>query len=206
MADQWFENAPMGQRARLLTLPGETGGRRFVLEYVNRPRTGRFAVPAHFHPAVTETFEVLSGRARYRVGADERTAETGAKLVFPPGVVHVHPWSDSDEELRVRQTAEADPPDLRGLLASLQAAITIFGLASAGRVNARGLPNPLQLAVLAETTIPATYLARAPRLLQRAGFTALAAVGRLAGLRAAYPEFGVLTPAGLHFGSERPGA
>ena len=49
---------------------------------------------------------------------------------------HIHPWSDSDEELYVRQTAEADPPDLPGLLASLQAAITIFGLTGAGREGA----------------------------------------------------------------------
>ena len=124
MIDRWFENAPMGQRARLLTLPGETGGRSFVLEYVNRPRTGRYAVPAHVHPCVAERFEVLAGRARYRIGGEERSAEPGASLVFPPGVVHIHPWSDSDEELHVRQTAEAEPPDLAGLMASLQAAIS----------------------------------------------------------------------------------
>ena len=200
---RWFQNAPMGQRARLLTLPGETGGRRFVLEYVNRPFTGQFAVPAHFHPAYTETFEILRGRARYRLGPEERTAEPGARLVFPPGVVHIHPWSDSGEELHVRQTADADPADLLGLVASLQAAITIFGLASAGRVNERGLPPPLQLAVLAETTIPATYLAGAPRMAQRVGFTALAALGRALGYRAAYPEFGVLTPHGLEVSAAR---
>lgn len=200
MIDRWFENAPMGQRARLLTLPGETGGRSFVLEYLNRPRTGRYAVPAHVHPCVAERFEVLAGRARYRIGGEERSAEPGASLVFPPGVVHIHPWSDSDEELHVRQTAEAEPPDLAGLMASLQAAITIFGLASAGRVDRKGLPNPLQLAVLAATTIPATYLAGPPRALQRVAFRALASVGRLLGYRAAYPEFGVLTAAGLQVG------
>jgi hypothetical protein len=189
----------MGQRARLLTLPGETAGRRFVLEYVNRPFAGQFAVPAHFHPAYTETFEILTGRAMYRLGSEERFAQVGDRLVFPPGVVHVHPWSASDEELQVRQTADADPPDLEGLLASLQAAITIFGLASAGRVNARGLPNPLQLAVLADTTIPATYLAGVPRPLQRLGFRILAALGRASGYRATYPEFGLLTAAGLRF-------
>ena len=197
MIDRRFENAPMGQRARLLTLPGETGGRSFVLEYVNRPRTGRYAVPAHVHPCVAERFEVLAGRARYRIGGEERSAEPGASLVFPPGVVHIHPWSDSDEELHVRQTAEAEPPDLAGLMASLQAAITIFGLASAGRVDRKGLPNPLQLAVLAATTIPATYLAGPPRALQRVAFRTLASVGRLLGYRPAYPEFGVLTAAGL---------
>ena len=44
----WFENAPMGQRVRLVELPHETGGRRAVLESVTRPRAGRrssFASP-----------------------------------------------------------------------------------------------------------------------------------------------------------------
>jgi transcription initiation factor TFIID subunit TAF12 len=49
----------------------------------------------------------------------------------------------------------------------------IQGLANAGRVNAKGLPNLLQLAV------------------------PLGSVGRLAGYKTAYPEYGVITPQGL---------
>jgi mannose-6-phosphate isomerase-like protein (cupin superfamily) len=200
MAEIWFENTRMGQRARLLTLPGEASGRRFVLEYINRPFAGQYAVPAHVHPTYKETFEVLAGRARYRLGRTERTAEAGERLVLPPGIPHVHPWSVSAEELHVRQTAEADPPDLPGLVASLQGAITIFGLARAGRVNARGLPNVLQLAVIAQTTIPGTYLAGLPRVLQRVLFKGLARLGRALGYRPAYPEYGTLSAAGLEPG------
>jgi mannose-6-phosphate isomerase-like protein (cupin superfamily) len=182
----------MGQRARLLTLPAETEGRSFVLEYINRPHAGEFAVPPHQHPSYTETFEILRGQARYRRGGEELSANPGDQIVLPAGLVHVHPWSVSDEELHVRQTAVADPPDLPGLTASLQAAITIFGLATAGRVNRRGLPNVLQLAVLAETTMPATFLAGPPIPLQRWLFSTLAGLGRALGYRAAYPEFGIL--------------
>jgi mannose-6-phosphate isomerase-like protein (cupin superfamily) len=197
MADVWFVNEPMGQRARIITLPHDTDGLRFVLEYINRPFAGEHAVPPHFHPTYTETFDILSGSARYRVGREERSGSVGDRIVMPAGTPHVHPWSDSDEELHVRQTAEADPPDLAGLTASLQAAITIFGLAGAGRVNARGLPSLLQLAVLARTTMPATFLAGPPRALQRLLFGLLSTVGRAAGYRASYPEFGVLTGNGL---------
>jgi mannose-6-phosphate isomerase-like protein (cupin superfamily) len=195
--DIWFENPYVGQRSRILTLPGETDGRRFVLEYVNRPFGGENAVPAHVHSAYQETFEILSGRALYRLGAQTKSAAAGDRIVMPPGVPHVHPWSNSDEELHVRQTADAAPSDLRGLNASLQAAITIQGLATAGRVNAKGLPSLLQLAVLLEATMPATYLAGPPIVLQRMLFGGLGWLGRLAGYRTAYPEFGVITPAGL---------
>lgn len=195
--DEWFANEPMGQRARILTLPHETLGRHFVLEYVNRPFAGEHAVPPHVHPTYTETFIILAGQARYRLGGEEKSAQPGDRIVMPGGVPHVHPWSASDEELHVRQTADADPPDLAGLTASLQAAITIFGLAGAGRVNAHGVPALLQLAVLAQTTMPATYLAGPPRVIQRLAFGLLSRLGRLAGYRASYPEFGVLTGNGL---------
>jgi len=116
---------------------------------------------------------------------------------MPPRVPHVHPWSYSNAELRVRQVAYANPPDIRGLNASLQAAITIQGLAKAGHFNAKGLPNLLQLGVLIETTMPATYLAGPPIALQRALFVTLGWMGRIAGYKTAYPEYGVITARGL---------
>jgi mannose-6-phosphate isomerase-like protein (cupin superfamily) len=193
----WFDNPKVGQRSRIVTLPGETGGRQFVLEYINRPFGGENAVPAHLHTAYKETFEILKGRARYRLGSETKTAVAGDRIEMPPLVPHVHPWSDSDEELHVRQVADANPPDLRGLNASLQAAITIQGLAKAGRVNAKGLPNLLQLGVLIDTTMPATYLAGPPMALQRALFGTLGSLGRIAGYKIAYPEYGVITASGL---------
>jgi mannose-6-phosphate isomerase-like protein (cupin superfamily) len=193
----WFDNPNVGQRSRIVTLPSETGGRQFVLEYINRPFGGENAVPAHLHTAYKETFEILKGRARYRLGSETKTAVAGERIEMPPLVPHVHPWSDSDEELHVRQVADANPPDLRGLNASLQAAITIQGLAKAGRVNAKGLPNLLQLGVLIDTTMPATYLAGPPIALQRILFGTLGSLGRIAGYRTAYPEYGVITASGL---------
>lgn len=193
----WFENALMGQRARLVTLPSETRGRSFVLEYINQPFTGKFAVPPHLHPTYSETFEILRGRARYRIGSKEGTAGPGEVVIMPAGIPHVHPWSDSADELHVRQTATATPPDQRGLTASLQGAITIFGLAGAGKVDRKGNPNLLQIAVIIREAMPATFLAGPPVWLQRLLFGGLAAIGRMVGYRNAYPRFGILTERGV---------
>ncbi len=192
LLDTWFENVAMGQRARLITLPSETGGRSFVLEYINRPFAGQFAIPAHFHPTWTETFEILRGQARCRIGRELSAAGPGGRIVLPPGVTHLHPWSASNEELHVRHTAVADPPDEPGLTASIQAILTIFGLAGQGRVNRQGAPNPLQLAVLAERTMPATFIAGPPIPVQRIVVGVLAMVGRALGYRVTYPGFGVV--------------
>ena len=97
----------------------------------------------------------------------------------------------------MRQIADAHPADARGLNASLQAAITIEGLAKSGQVNRKGLPNLLQLGVLLETTMPATYLAGQPIVLRRVLFRVLGRLGRLAGYTTAYPEFGVITALGV---------
>jgi mannose-6-phosphate isomerase-like protein (cupin superfamily) len=185
----WFDNVPMGQRTRFVTLPIETAGRSFVREYITRPHMGKYAIPAHFHPTWTETFDILRGRARYRLGRKEREAGPGEQVVLPPGVSHLHPWSAGDEELHVRHTAVSDPPDLRGLTASLQAILTIFALASHGRVNRQGAPAFLQLAVLARSTMPATYIPGLPTGMQRVLIGMLASLGHVSGYRATYPGF-----------------
>jgi hypothetical protein len=107
----------------------------------------------------------------------------------------------SAEELHVRQTTEVDRPDSAGLVASLQALVTLFGLATAGKVNDKGLPNLLQLAVLIRSTMPATYIAGIPIVVQRTLFGGLARLGAAAGYRTAYPAYGVLSESGLQTGS-----
>jgi len=199
-ADQWFDNPLTGQRTRVITFPHENGGRRFALEYVFRPRSGRNALPRHVHPTSTETFEIVSGRAAYEVGGSAATAMAGETIVMPANVAHSHPWSDSDEPLHVRHVNDADPADERSMTAAVQAVVTILGLANAGRVNSRGAPGWLQLIVLANATIPGTYLADIPRPIQGAAFGLLSFVGRAAGLRTAYPAYGVVTANGIHFG------
>ncbi len=197
MKQVWFENPKQGQKVRFITLPAETGGRGFTLEYVYRPFTGESAVPAHLHTAATETFDILSGEAKYRVGKKEGSARKGDRIVLPAGVAHVHPWSVSADELHVRQITEVEQPDSAGLVASLQALVTLFGLATAGKVNDKGLPNLLQLAVLIRSTMPATYIAGIPIAVQRTLFGGLARVGEALGYRTAYPAYGILTDAGL---------
>jgi hypothetical protein len=154
-------------------------------------------VPAHLHTAATETFDILSGEAKYRVGKKEGSARKGDRIVLPAGVAHVHPWSVSADELHVRQITEVERPDSAGLVASLQALVTLFGLATAGKVNDKGLPNLLQLAVLIRSTMPATYIAGIPIAVQRTLFGGLARVGEALGYRTAYPAYGILTEAGL---------
>jgi mannose-6-phosphate isomerase-like protein (cupin superfamily) len=186
----WVENPLAGQRTRIIHLPAETGGCTYEIEYFNQPYTGKFGQPLHFHRTYTEQFEILAGKARYRLGDEELSAETGSLVVLPPGIAHLHPWSDSDDELHVRQFVEANPPDLAGLNACLNTGITFSGLARDGKVDKNGLPGILQAAVSAKSTMPVTYSAGIPIGVQQVLIGLLAVVGGLAGYRATYPNYG----------------
>lgn len=195
--DQWFFNPLTGMKMRMTVLPHETGGTGFVADYSYGPHGGKYAFPPHVHPNTTETFEIISGSARYDVGGVEKPAKAGESCVLPPNVAHIHPWSDSDEPIVARQIAKCDPPDEAGLVAALQAAITIFGLANDGKAGPNGLPDKLQLAVLAHGTIPQTYLGGMSKGVQRVLTTGGSAVAWLFGKRFSYEKYGVVTNAGI---------
>lgn len=186
----WLENTATGERSMLVKLPAETGGRYFEIEYACKPFAGKGSIPPHYHPTYTERFEILSGSARYLLGKEERTARAGETVVLPPRIVHMHPWSDSNEELRVRMFSEADPPDVSGLSANINAAITHYGLASGGKVNKEGQESFLQRAVSGYSILPGACVAGLSVPAARVVLGAFALIGRAAGYRVSYPEYG----------------
>jgi hypothetical protein len=64
-----------------------------------------------------------------------------------------------------------------------------FGLAQDGRVNKRGMPNLLQLAVFAREFADVMQLTRPPRIVQKMLFGLLTPLARLLGYRGNYPEY-----------------
>jgi quercetin dioxygenase-like cupin family protein len=189
-AGTWLENTATGERSLLVKLPAETGGRYFEIEYICKPFCGKNSIPAHYHSSYSERFEILSGRARYLLGKEERTAEAGETLVLPPRIVHMHPGSDSNEELHVRLLSEANPADLRGLNANINAAITQYALANDGKVDKEGHATFLQRAVSGYSVLPGACPAGMSIGAARVVLGVSAIVGRLAGYRASYPRYG----------------
>jgi uncharacterized RmlC-like cupin family protein len=61
---------------------------------------GRFP-PEHVHVRLHEEYELLAGRAAYSQGGVKGEAGPGDKIDFPAQVPHVHPYSISNEELRM---------------------------------------------------------------------------------------------------------
>jgi quercetin dioxygenase-like cupin family protein len=184
-----IENPAIGQRLVLCVSPEETGGRSLVVEYSYKPHTGNKGHLSHVHRTYKEHFEILAGTGRYQLDGQEKTAQAGDSFDVPLNTVHLHPWNDSAEELRIRQTTEALQPDLAGFNATLIAAETIAGLAQEGKIGTNGQPNLFQGAVILHSLMPQSYTAGIPYGVQRVLIGVLATVGRLLGYRASYSHF-----------------
>jgi hypothetical protein len=135
----------------------------------------------HIHPAIEERFTVLRGQVGFRLSGRVATAEPGMTLCVSPGTPHDW-WNAGPCEALVR--VEVRPA------ARFEAFIAnAFGLAQDGRVNKRGMPNLLQLALLAREFDDVVQFTRPPRVVQRVFFSLLAPLARLLGYRGSYPEY-----------------
>jgi quercetin dioxygenase-like cupin family protein len=173
-----FEHPVTKERIVVLKTAGDTGGELFQMELTLQP--GGFVAGEHIHPLQDERFEVISGSLRGSIAGKEWSAEPGDTRVVQTGTPHVW-WNAGDEDLRVLV-------DFRPALRTEEFFETFFGLAQDGKVSRKtGLPNLLQLAVVAREHRNEIVSTRPPRLVQTVLFGVLAPIGRLLGYKTKYP-------------------
>jgi len=132
------------------------------------------AVPApHMHPGQEERFEVLEGVMGYRRDTDRGELRAGTSVTVPPGVAHDW-WNAGESNLRARVTVM--PP---GRFAAMIGAA--WGLAAVGRTNAKGMPGPVDAALLAEAFGDEIVFERPPRAVQQALALTVAPIARRRG-------------------------
>jgi len=186
-AGAWMQNPVTGELARMNVGPADTGGRELQADLWLRP--GAAVVGAHVHEAFLERFEVVDGEVGFKVGGDERVARAGdAAIEVPAGVVHDW-WNAGTGTAHVRVDVEADPA-LEGRPAARFVSMleAMWSLGALGRVNAKGLPDPLWLAAIAREYGDVIRFARPPAFVQTALFAPLALVARWAGRDPLAPE------------------
>ena len=98
-------------------------------------------------------------------------------------------WNASDKDARVR--VEITPGERFGHMIE-----TLFGLARLGHTNAKGMPSPLQLALIGREFSDVIVFRRPPPAMARVLFAALARIAHWRGYRATYPQLSrtVLAP------------
>lgn len=176
---QVFENPVTGERVIGITDPLEHPDGVLVAELHVAPG-GRVAL-AHRHPGLVERFHVLRGRITYLIGDREETLGPGGSAEVPAGIVHDW-WQVGEEEAVV--VVEVDPG---GRFTEMVG--TLFGLARDGRVDKKGVPHPLQLALTAREYRDTMAVMKPPPRVQAMLFGILAPIARARGLKPSYPEY-----------------
>jgi len=189
-----YENPVTGERAVIRIGTGETDGERLVVDLYVRPG-GRVAAE-HYHPVIRERFTAVHGRIGISVNGKRSIAVPGVAIEAAPGEVHDW-WNAGDDEALV--IVEIQPA------ARFEAAIrNMFGLAQDGKTDAKGMPNPLQLALFVKEFDDVIRFKRPPRFLQLLLFGLLAPIARLRGYRGSYPEYMTRPPSTIVELAERP--
>jgi mannose-6-phosphate isomerase-like protein (cupin superfamily) len=167
----------------LLDVAAETGGELTRMEIRVKPGPGDWVGPDHFHPLQEERFEILAGSPIFRIDGAERPGKPGEVVTVPVGVSHIFRNGGAEE---LHMISEYRP----GLKSVETFFATFFGLAADGRVNRRGRPPLLQSALTLWEVRDYFIVTRPPPVVQRLIFPPLAALPRLRGYRASYPEYG----------------
>ena len=141
---------------------------------------GSRVVGEHRHPALVERFTVLEGELTLKLDGQTSTLQEGESAVIEPGAWHDW-WNASDRDARAR--VEVTPGERFAHMIE-----TMFGLARLGHVNAKGMPHPLQLALVAREFSDVIVFRKPPPAVQRAIFGVLAPIARWRGYRATYPQ------------------
>ncbi len=176
----WVQENPVTQeRATVLIDPAESGG---VLAALLEIGPDARVVGEHFHPELHERFRVLSGTLGVNLDGARSEAGPGEVVDVAPRTVHDW-WNAGDGPASV--LVWVDPGER-----FTEMITTLFGLARSGRTNAKGMPDPLQLAVIATEFRDTAVFTSPPPVVQRVLLGALAVIGRAMGRRATYPEFG----------------
>lgn len=170
-------NPDSGETITFLETARENGGERFRMEIrVEADRSGMVG-PDHYHPTQEESFEVVSGRARFRLDGREFDAAAGETVVVPVKGVHIF-GNGGPEELVMISTYTPAPPTVETFFE------TIFGLASEGKFFLPGgVPNPLRAAQVMHHCRDYLVITSPPPLVQRFVFPPLAALSRLTGAK-----------------------
>lgn len=139
---------PSGETVEIVTRGRDCDGAHFEVEGTLPPHSG--GPPAHRHRRQSETFTVLEGTLRVRVGRERRDLGVGESLVIPPGTTHAfaNP-AGAPTRFRARETPADQLEEQLRLLAGSGRFPPVLGLA---RINVAwdltfelaGLPGVLQ--------------------------------------------------------------
>jgi len=176
-----YENKVTGERAVVLRGDEDGHGQPGLVHLTARPHGA--VVGEHIHPQFQERFQVISGRLGTRLDGVERTLVAGQEAVARPGAAHDW-WNAGEDEAQVLIEFTPLYPRFELMIGNM------FGLANAGKTNAKGMPGLLQLALTGREFQDVMRFTKPPQAVQTVMFGLLGPIGRMRGYRGTYAEYG----------------
>ena len=173
-----WENPITRERVTILERPWDNEAGRAAAELT--ALVGARVMGEHLHPALVERFTVLEGELTVQRDGQKSILRQGETAVIEAGVWHDW-WNASNRDARVR--VEITPGER-----FIHLIETLFGLARLGHTDRKGMPYPLQLALIAREFSDIMVFRSPPVAVQRMIFGALAPIGHWRGYRATYPQ------------------
>lgn len=174
-----IQNSKTRQDIKFLQTAKDTGGQ--LLEIETTYNANSKEPVAHYHPHQIEDFTVISGELMVRMDGQLRVLKPGDTLHIPKNKVHAM-WNNTDGQTVVNWK-------IQPALHTEQFLETATGLANDGKTNQKGMPNILQVALLANQFADEFRLAKPPFGIQKALFFILTPLAYLLGFRPTYKKY-----------------
>jgi quercetin dioxygenase-like cupin family protein len=168
---QEIRNPRTGQTMRFRQTADDTEGALLQIESINPP-TG-VAEPEHVHPNQESRAEVIAGTLRFVVEGRERRLGPGDAITIPAGTPHYFVNDGKDDAVSIQE--------FRPALRTADFFKTLFALADQGKLDERGMPSLLTLALLGPRFADEIRVLSPPWPVQRVAFALLAPIARLRG-------------------------
>jgi quercetin dioxygenase-like cupin family protein len=175
-----LENPVTGELGTLIKGPFE--GSDSSLDVELRVQPGGAVAGEHLHPDLDERFTVKAGRIGFRLDGEESVAGPGESVEIPRGSWHDW-WNASEDEEAVAQVYVSEGVRFTLMIENL------FGLARDGHTNEKGLPDPLQLAMVATEFRDVIVFKSPPAVVQKILFGVLRPIASARGYRGTYPQY-----------------
>jgi hypothetical protein len=184
-----FEHPVSRTRTVVLECDAETGGLGWLVE-VTRVTTEWPDLGEHLHTSWTETFEIVSGCALYRLAGAEEMARAGECFVVLPGQLHIHPWNADGARLVYRQRTRFAAPNPKAVQEILGVFATRAGMLRDGIEPTSRFGQLMQSAATLRTAVRHGNFMAAPSIaVQKTIATALGPLAERLGYRAVHPKY-----------------
>ncbi len=174
-----ISNPKTGQDIKFLQTSKDTDGKLLEMEATYNSHSKEPA--AHYHPFQVEDFTVLSGQLTVRIDGQLKVLKQGDTLHIPINKVHSM-WNDTDDKTIVNWKVQP-AMNTDNLLE------TVTGLAVDGKTNEDGMPNILQVALMANKYSDVFRLSKPPFPVQKILFIILTPFSYLFGYRPTYKKY-----------------